>query len=73
MLWEAQRVIVALDSWEYHHTQEAFEPDRARDIELQLLGYTVIRVTDRRLRNERGRLATQLRALLLTLPASARR
>jgi very-short-patch-repair endonuclease len=64
MLWEAQRVIVELDTWDYHGTHEAFERDRARDTELQLLGYVVLRVTGRRLRSRRQEVATQLRTLL---------
>jgi very-short-patch-repair endonuclease len=64
ILWAAQRVIVELDSREYHLTTEAFERDRSRDIELQVVGYVVIRVTPRKLRNERSRLAAQLRTLL---------
>lgn len=65
MLWEAQRVIVELDTWDYHGTHEAFERDRARDIELQLLGYIVIRITGRRLRHQRFDVVRQLRALLV--------
>ena len=63
-LWEDQRVIVELDSWGFHGTRQAFERDRERDIELRLLGYTVIRVTERRLTRDRARLAHQLRNLL---------
>jgi len=65
MLWEEQRVIVELDSWEYHRTREAFERDRARDIELEAAGYTVIRVTQRLLTRHRARLTAQLRTLLV--------
>jgi very-short-patch-repair endonuclease len=64
MLWAEQRVIVELDTWDYHGTVQAFERDRARDIELKLLGYEVVRVTARRLRGDRARLASQLRRLL---------
>ncbi|HEY2603692.1 MAG TPA: DUF559 domain-containing protein [Thermoleophilaceae bacterium] len=64
MLWEDRRVIVELDTWDFHGTHEAFERDRARDIELQLLGYVVIRITGRRLRHERAEVVRQLRALL---------
>jgi very-short-patch-repair endonuclease len=63
-LWQDQKVVVELDSWEYHGTREAFERDRERDLELQLAGYTVIRVTHRRLTQDRTRLARQLRTLL---------
>jgi very-short-patch-repair endonuclease len=63
-LWEDQRLIVERDSWEFHGTKQAFERDRERDLELQLAGYTVIRVTYRRLVQDRKRLASQLRTLL---------
>ncbi|HEY7631857.1 MAG TPA: DUF559 domain-containing protein [Thermoleophilaceae bacterium] len=64
MLWDQQRVIVELDTWDYHGTHEAFERDRARDIDLQLWGYVVLRITGRRLREERAHVAAQLRTLL---------
>jgi hypothetical protein len=52
MLWRDQRVIVELDSWEFHRTRAAFERDRARDVELQRLGYRVLRFTWRQLAME---------------------
>lgn len=48
-VWPAQRLIVELDSWEFHRGRRAFEEDRARDAALQLAGYRVIRITWRRL------------------------
>jgi very-short-patch-repair endonuclease len=63
-LWEQQRVIAELDSWEFHGTRAAFERDRERDLALTLAGYTVIRVTARRLLHDRKRLAQQLKTLL---------
>jgi very-short-patch-repair endonuclease len=65
MLWERQRVIVELDTWDYHGTLRSFESDRERDMELQLLGYVVLRVTARRLRSDRKQLAAQLRRVLV--------
>jgi len=65
MLWRTQRVIVELDTWDYHGTLQSFESDRERDTELQLLGYVVLRVTARRLKRDRARLASQLRRLLV--------
>jgi very-short-patch-repair endonuclease/predicted transcriptional regulator of viral defense system len=63
-LWERQRLVVELDSWEYHGARAAFERDRDRDIELRLAGYTPIRVTAWRLTRDRERLVRQLTALL---------
>jgi hypothetical protein len=63
-LWPAARLIVELDSWEYHAHRAAFETDRSRDTDHLLAGYRTIRVTHRRLSHEADRLAAQIRALL---------
>jgi very-short-patch-repair endonuclease len=63
-LWRDRRLIIEVDGWETHRTRSAFEADRARDVELELLGYTVVRLTHRRLVNEASRVARTLRALL---------
>jgi very-short-patch-repair endonuclease len=47
--WPAHRLVVELDSWEFHRTRRAFERDRERDTYLQAAGYRVIRITWRRL------------------------
>jgi very-short-patch-repair endonuclease len=52
MLWRDQRVIVEIDGFAFHSSRAAFERDRARDAELQALGYRVLRITWRRLVNE---------------------
>lgn len=44
VLWRDQRVVVELDSYEYHgRARMPFEEDREKDIRFQLAGYTVIR------------------------------
>jgi very-short-patch-repair endonuclease len=43
--WPEQRLVVELDGWKFHGHRVAFERDRIRDNELQLLGYTVLRFT----------------------------
>lgn len=63
-LWPAARLIVELDSWEFHSHRAAFEKDRDRDADHLLAGYRTIRVTHRRLDGEADRLAAQIRALL---------
>jgi very-short-patch-repair endonuclease len=63
-LWPAARLIVEMDSWEYHRHRAAFERDRARDTKLLLAGYRTIRVTHRRLDAEAETLAAQIRELL---------
>jgi very-short-patch-repair endonuclease len=63
-LWPAQRLVVELDSVAFHSHRSAFESDRARDAALLVAGYRVIRITDRRLRNEPASVAAQIRQLL---------
>jgi very-short-patch-repair endonuclease len=63
-LWPDARLIIELDSWEFHAHRAAFETDRNRDTDHMLAGYRTIRVTHRRLSDEPTRLATQIRALL---------
>jgi very-short-patch-repair endonuclease len=45
MFWPDAKVIVELDSWEFHKTKAAFERDRRRDAWLERRGYRVLRVT----------------------------
>jgi very-short-patch-repair endonuclease len=63
-LWREQRVIVETDGYEFHRERAAFESDRARDAELQALGYRVLRFTHRVIRNEAGKVAATLRRVL---------
>jgi len=63
-LWPAAKLIVELDSWEYHGHRAAFERDRARDPKLLIAGYRTIRVTHRRLDREATQLAAEIRQLL---------
>lgn len=63
-LYGIERVIIELDTFDYHGDPAAFEADRLRDARLVALGYVVIRITARRLRHEAPALAEQLRAVL---------
>ncbi len=63
-LWPAHRLIVELDSAEFHGTRTAFETDRMRDATLQSLGYRVVRLTWRRLKHDRTVAFGQLRRML---------
>jgi very-short-patch-repair endonuclease len=51
-LWPAHRVVVELDSWQFHSHRKAFERDRRKDMALRDAGYTVIRITGRQLKDE---------------------
>lgn len=45
LLWRKQKLVVELDSREYHLTEQAFERDRERDRRLAVAGFRVIRIT----------------------------
>jgi very-short-patch-repair endonuclease len=45
MFWREAKLIVELDSWEFHRTRPAFERDRRRDAALLVKGYRVLRVS----------------------------
>jgi len=69
-LWPRERLVVELDSWEFHGDRAAFERDRARDADLQRAGYRILRVTWRRLHENPCDVAATIRALLVTRPAT---
>jgi predicted transcriptional regulator of viral defense system len=64
VLWPAARLIVELDSREYHGHDDAFERDRLRDARHLVAGYRTVRITHRRLNREPKQLASELRRLL---------
>jgi very-short-patch-repair endonuclease len=66
--WPSQRLVVEMDSWEFHSHRAAFERDRARDAAMQAAGYRVIRLTHRRLHDEPNAVAKELRATLASAP-----
>jgi hypothetical protein len=73
--WAEQRLVVELDGWAAHGTRKAFEDDRARDRELVVAGWRVIRITARQLETDPDAIARQLSVLLGATPKrrSARR
>jgi very-short-patch-repair endonuclease len=64
VLWPAAKLIVELDSWEFHSHRAAFQRDRARDTRLLVAGYRTARVTHDRLDKEATTLADEIRGLL---------
>jgi very-short-patch-repair endonuclease len=62
--WPDRRLIIELDSWEFHRTRAAFEDDRRTDRRLKAASWTVIRVTWRDL-DDPDALEQELRALAL--------
>jgi hypothetical protein len=67
-VWRSHRLIVELDSREFHGTGAAFERDRARDRVLQASGWRVVRVTWRQLDDDGDRVAADLRELMAIPP-----
>lgn len=63
-LWPGAKLVVELDSWEFHAHRAAFQRDRAHDSERLVAGYRTVRVTHDRLDREEGKLLDELRALL---------
>jgi very-short-patch-repair endonuclease len=63
-VWEAERVAVQLDSYEFHRTRAAFERDRRRQAALQLRNYRVLPVTYRWLKDDPDQVVTAVRSLL---------
>ncbi len=62
--WERERFVVELDVFETHGTRAAFERDRVRQDDLQLLGIEMIRVTGPRLKREPEEVMRRLAAHL---------
>jgi very-short-patch-repair endonuclease len=63
-LWRDERLIIETDGYRFHRGRLAFESDRARDVELKLRGYTVVRLTHRQVVHERSWVARTLSKLL---------
>jgi very-short-patch-repair endonuclease len=63
-LWRDRRLVVEVDGWESHRTRSAFEEDRARDAQLKVLGYEVVRFTWRQVTDDPSGIVQTLRALL---------
>jgi hypothetical protein len=63
-LFVAERVIVELDSREFHMDPIAFETDRERDAEMLLHGFVTVRVTWERLEQRPQKEATRLHEIL---------
>jgi very-short-patch-repair endonuclease len=63
-VWRDRRLVVETDGWRAHGGRLAFEEDRARDVDLKLQGYEVLRFTHRQVTQEPSAVASTLRALL---------
>ena len=68
--WLEERVVVETDGGQAHGTRRAKERDSVRDVDLQIAGWRVMRVTWMRLVREPEAVAEQLRRLLTPAPAA---
>ena len=62
--WPQQRLVVETDGRATHATPHGFERDRRRDLDLQLAGWRVVRITWSQLHSEPHRVTALLRAHL---------
>jgi hypothetical protein len=69
-VWREQRLIVETDGERAHGTARARERDAVRDAELQLAGWTVVRVSYARLLNDPDGVAAQVGNVLKQAPAA---
>ena len=63
-LFPAERVIVEIDSWEFHRFRSNFEGDRDRDTDQLAGGYVTIRLTDERVKHTPEQEAERLHKIL---------
>jgi very-short-patch-repair endonuclease len=63
-LWRTQRLIVETDGYRAHGTRTAFERDRARDTDLLLSSYVIVRLTQRQITQRPAAVAASIRSLL---------
>lgn len=70
-LFVAEKLIIELDSWEFHRDRAAFETDRDRDADTLAGGYATVRITSKRTRDTPGKEAARLRNILARRRAAA--
>ena len=63
-LFADAKLIVELDSWEYHQDRAAFERDRERDAHTAAAGFVTVRITKERLGRDPDAEAGRLRRTL---------
>jgi very-short-patch-repair endonuclease len=63
-LFEAEQLIVELDSWQFHSSRSAFETDRTRDADALALGIPTVRITHERLESDPEHEADRLKTIL---------
>jgi hypothetical protein len=63
-LFPDERIVVELDSWDFHSDRSSFESDRDRDVDRLVAGFITVRITWERIENRSAREAARLRELL---------
>ena len=63
-VFEAERLIVEVDGWDYHNDRLAFDSDRERDASALYAGFETYRITDRRLEQQPEIEAARITAIL---------
>ncbi len=69
VLFDAERLVVEVDSWEYHASREAFELDRRRQNGLMVSGYRVLRFTADMITGEPAQVIGAIRSMRRLLRA----
>lgn len=64
VLFPAEKVIVEVDSWEFHRFRSTFESDRNRDADMLAAGFLTVRVTDSRMAQNPEQEAQRLNTIL---------
>jgi hypothetical protein len=63
-LFRDEKVIVELDSWEFHSSRVSYEGDRSRDADTLAAGFVTLRITSERYEQHPDEEATRLHAIL---------
>jgi len=63
-LWVERHLVVETDGYRYHRGRQAFDDDRARDLDLRARGFEVLRLSETQIDDEPDRVAEVLRGAL---------
>jgi hypothetical protein len=63
-LFPEEKIVIELDSWDFHRDRDAFESDRDRDVDRLVAGYWTVRITWERIKYRSAREAARLHELI---------
>ena len=63
-VYREQKLVIELDSRQFHTTTDAFETDRDRDADLLNAGFSTLRITNQRLKDRQAKEAQRLKDIL---------